>query len=596
MPENVEQFLLSLVVFSPLVGALLLVFIKRPKDQEAPHGYGSHHAGDEHDSTESSPDSATIAIRAIALISSLVTFALSILLLARFDAAKPGFQLVVGPYQWVEQFKINFHIGIDGTSLLLILLTTFTTVLSVLFSFGVKTRVKEFMIFLLVLETAMLGVFCALDLVLFYVFWEAVLIPMYFLIGIWGHENRIYAAIKFFLYTFAGSVLMLVGLVYLYAKTETFSLVELITAGTPAAAKLGLMEPHILMWVYAAFALAFMIKVPMFPFHTWLPDAHVEAPTAGSVILAGILLKMGVYGFLRICFPLFPAQAVESAPYFLTLAVIGIVYGAIVAAVQPDMKKLVAYSSVSHLGFVMLGLFTFTQLGITGAILQSINHGVSTGMLFFLVGMLYDRRHTRAIAAYGGIKRTVPVLSAFFLIALLSSVALPLTNGFVGEFTILQGSYLKYGFQHTALAATGMVLSVVYMLWLFQRVFTGPVVHAENARMPDLTLREWVVLAPLVVLIFWFGCYVKPWTNYLVTPVTGLMRSMEKEVGSSPESQVAPAGTDPAVNSNPGAAPPDLPSTGPASPGTGTPLPTPAAPGPATIPPSGPNPGLGSRL
>jgi NADH-quinone oxidoreductase subunit M len=408
-------------------------------------------------------------------------------------------------------------------------------VLSVLYSFTVKRRIKEFMVFLLVLESAMLGVFCALDLVLFYVFWEAVLIPMYFLIGIWGHENRIYAAIKFFLYTFAGSVLMLVGIIYIYANTETFSLIALTTPGVAAAERLAGLDPQVLMWVYAAFALAFMIKVPMFPFHTWLPDAHVEAPTAGSVILAGVMLKMGVYGFIRFCFTLFPEQSIQSAPVFLTLAVIGIIYGAIVAAVQPDMKKLVAYSSVSHLGFVMLGLFSFTQLGVTGAILQSLNHGVSTGMLFFMVGMLYERRHTRAITAFGGLKRTVPLLSAFFLIALLSSVALPLTNGFVGEFTILQGSYLRYGFQYTWIAAFGMVLSAVYMLWLFQRVFTGPVTHSENRGIPDLTVREQVVLAPLVVLVFWFGCYVKPWTDLLTGPVSNLARDFSARLGPTPD-------------------------------------------------------------
>jgi len=281
------------------------------------------------------------------------------------------------------------------------------------------------------------------------------------------------------------------------------------------------------MLLYSSFALAFMIKVPMFPFHTWLPDAHVEAPTSGSVILAGVMLKMGTYGFLRFCLPLFPIQAKQSAPLFISLAVIGVVYGAVVAAVQPDMKKLVAYSSVSHLGFVMLGIFSFTGLGITGAVLQSINHGVSTGMLFFIVGMLYDRKHTRDISAFGGIKRIVPVLSTFFLIALLSSVALPLTNGFVGEFTILQGSFQSEyaGSGWTAIASTGMVLSAVYMLWLFQRVFTGPVRHESNHHLRDLDLREKLVLVPLVILVFWFGCYVSTWTRYLTVPVSNLLNS-----------------------------------------------------------------------
>jgi NADH-quinone oxidoreductase subunit M len=344
----------------------------------------------------------------------------------------------------------------------------------------------------------------------------------------------VFAAIKFFLYTFAGSVLMLVGIIYIYVQTGSFSLIGLLTNGTVEHTHLIGLSPHTLSLLYGAFALAFMIKVPMFPFHTWLPDAHVEAPTAGSVILAGIMLKMGVYGFLRICLPLFPQQAVNSAPLFLTLAVIGIIYGAIVAAMQPDMKKLVAYSSVSHLGFVMLGIFTFTPLGITGAILQSLNHGVSTGMLFFLVGMLYDRRHTRLIAAFGGIKRTVPILSAFFLIAMLSSIALPLTNGFVGEFTILQGSYQAFQFKHTALAATGMVLSAIYMLWLFQRVFTGSVEKDENKALPDLHLRERLVLAPMVVLVFWFGCYVTTWTRYLTTPVEKLSSRFDTRTSGQP--------------------------------------------------------------
>lgn len=525
MNEFFTKHLLSLVIFVPLIGALVLLLFKRPPDEA-----DAHHDDHGEDEPTAKPSASAQAVRWFALLVSLATFALSIGLVCMFHPSEKGFQLVEGPYKWVEQYRINYHLGIDGTSLLLILLTTFSSVLAVLYSFSVKQRIKEFMVFLLVLETAMIGVFCALDLVVFYVFWEAVLIPMYFLIGIWGHEDRIYAAIKFFLYTFAGSVLMLVGIVYIYATTHSFSLVDLLNPAHPAGFSLAALSPRTLMLLYGAFALAFMIKVPMFPFHTWLPVAHVEAPTAGSVILAGIMLKMGVYGFLRFCLPLFPQAARDSAPLFLTLAVIGIVYGAIVAAIQPDMKKLIAYSSVSHLGFVMLGIFSFTTLGLTGAVLQSLNHGVSTGMLFFMVGMMYERRHTRAIAAFGGLKRAVPVLAAFFLIAMLSSVALPLTNGFVGEFTILQGSFERYQFKYTALAATGMVLSAVYMLWLFQRVFTGPLDKDENRHMPDLSWREGIVLAPLVVLVFWFGMYVSTWTRYLRVPVAGLVAG----VGAAP--------------------------------------------------------------
>jgi len=521
MLDLLGKNLLTTVIFLPLAGAILLMLFPRVPDE------GTGRAANSGDGSPRSAFGAGLAVRWFALLVALADFAASLWLMRGFHAGTGGFQYVEGPYPWIQQYGVNYHVGVDGIGLLFILLTTFTTVLAVLYSFVVKSRVKEFMVFLLVLEAALNGVFSALDLVLFYVFWEAVLIPMYFLIGVWGHENRVYAAVKFFIYTFVGSILMLVGIVYLYAHTGTFSLLALTTPGTSAHLQLSTMGPRTLMWLYSAFALAFMIKVPMFPFHTWLPDAHVEAPTAGSVILAGVLLKMGVYGFLRFCIPLFPNQAVQSAPLFLTLAVVGIIYGAIVAAVQPDMKKVVAYSSVSHLGFVMLGVFSFTALGLTGAMLQSLNHGVSTGMLFFLVGMLYDRRHTREIAAFGGIKRSVPVLAAFFLLAMLSSIALPLTNGFVGEFTILQGSYLRHGFAYTAWAATGMVLSAVYMLWLFQRVFTGPITREENRVMPDLGARERVVLAPLVVMIFWFGMYVASWTGYIDRPVNALLGFVE---------------------------------------------------------------------
>jgi NADH-quinone oxidoreductase subunit M len=516
-----SSHILTAVTFLPLLGAaILLLAFKRPVDVQESHG----HDHDNEPAPSAAADGPANAIRWFTLVVTLATFVLSLVMMSGFQQNGTGFQFVVGPYNWINAFNVKFHLGIDGISLLLILLTTFLSVLAVLFSFNVRRRVKEYMIFLLVLQTAMTGVFCALDLVLFYVFWEAVLIPMYFLIGIWGHDNRIYAAIKFFLYTFAASVLMLVGIVYVYQVSGSFSLTELLTTGSAANIKLHGQDPRTLGWVFWAFALAFMVKVPMFPFHTWLPDAHVEAPTAGSVILAGVMLKMGTYGFLRFCLPLFPSQAAQYAWVFILLSVIGIIYGAVVATVQPDMKKLVAYSSVSHLGFVMLGIFSFTQLGLTGAVLQSVNHGVSTGMLFFLVGMLYERRHTREIAAFGGLKRAVPILSTFFLVALLSSVALPLTNGFVGEFTILQGSFLSpfVGFRPTALAATGMVLSAVYMLWLFQRVFTGPVDKEANRRMPDLTRREQWVLVPLVVMVFWFGCYVTTWTRYLDKPVAEL--------------------------------------------------------------------------
>jgi NADH-quinone oxidoreductase subunit M len=511
MQNLLAHHILSLIIFTPLAGAFLLMFFPGAKN---PEGH-----------SDAEPSTKANALRWFAFFISIVTFALSLLLIPAFHSNSAGFQLQEGPRLWITSFHVNYHLGIDGISLLLILLTTFLSMLSVLYSFSVSMRIKEYMIFLLILETAMLGVFCALDMVLFYIFWEAMLIPMYFLIGIWGHERRIYAAIKFFLYTFAGSVLMLVGIVFLYTQTHTFNLLDLTATASPAHILLHSMSPRTLMYLYSAFALAFMIKVPMFPFHTWLPDAHVEAPTAGSVILAGVMLKMGVYGFLRFCLPLFPAQAMASAPLFILLSIIGIIYGALVAAVQPDMKKLVAYSSVSHLGFVMLGIFSFTSLGITGAVLQSINHGVSTGMLFFLVGMLYDRRHTREISAFGGIKRAVPILATFFLIAMLSSIGLPLTNGFIGEFTIMQGSYLSPlgGIKVAALACSGTILSAVYMLWLFQRVFTGPLSKNENKILPDLGWREKWVLAPLVVMVFWFGCYVTTWTGFLSKPIDGII-------------------------------------------------------------------------
>src|SRR5256885_2156801 len=412
----------------------------------------------------------------LALVATLVEFALSVPLWWRFVPAN-GMQFTQ-VFAWIPGWGIHYRVGVDGISLFLVLLTTFLTPLSVLGSYQYITkRERAFYALLLALTTGMIGVFVSLDLFLFYVMWEVMLIPMYFLIGVWGGENRLYAAIKFFIYTMFGSLLMLVailGLVFaVAAKTGVTSFEYAFLLGH--LGDLG----RAAWWFFGAFFLAFAIKVPMFPFHTWLPDAHVEAPTAGSVLLAGILLKMGTYGFLRFAVPFFPgvAQSPAVTSLVVLLAVIGVIYGALVAMVQPDVKKLVAYSSVSHLGFAMLGIWAGTVQSIQGALMVMIGHGVSTGMLFFLVGMLYERRHTREIAAFGGLKRAVPILSTFFLIAMLSSVALPLTNGFVGEFTILQGSFNSSytGFGPTALASTGMVLSAIYMLWLFQRVFTGPV-------------------------------------------------------------------------------------------------------------------------
>ncbi len=521
-------YILSTLTFLPLIGAIVVMCLPKPKDLPE-HGHGDH---DEHE-TPAAPafDPNRWLVNGVAFSFALLSLLLSILLFYKFDTIKfdpqhRNMQFVENT-GWIDfgTAHIRYHLGVDGISLLLILLTTFLMTLCVIFSFNNKTRLKEFMVFMLMLETGMIGVFCALDLVLFYFFWEAMLIPMYFLIGIFGHENRVYAAVKFFLFTFAGSVLMLVAIISVYRISGSLDVVELSVKGSAAGAKLHQSSPQALLWMFCAFSLAFMIKVPMFPFHTWLPDAHVEAPTAGSVILAGVMLKMGTYGFIRFCLPMFPDQAQLMAPLFIVLSIIGIVYASIVAAVQPDAKKLVAYSSVAHLGFVVLGIFTFTRVGTMGALLQNINHGISTPMLFFIVGMLYDRRHTRQISEFGGIKKIAPAMATFLLIATLASVAVPFFNGFVGEFPILMGSYMapNAGFLPTAIAATGMVLSAVYMLWWFQRLMLGPVNNEKNRHLPDLSRNEWVVLTPLVIVVFWFGLGSPFWTKRMDTTVNMLV-------------------------------------------------------------------------
>ena len=453
------------------------------------------------------PARAEKGIKTFAFLASLVTLLLSLHLGFRFDGSHAGFQFEESA-PWIEAtgYRVTHHLGIDGISLWLVLLTTFITPLAILSSWNaVHERVKPYMMSLLALETGMVGVFCALDLVLFYIFWEVMLIPMYFLIGVWGGERRIYAAVKFILYTMAGSLLMLLAILTLFYRSggTSFDLIDIQGALTSGALRFG---PGQEMWLFLAFLLAFAIKVPLFPLHTWLPDAHVQAPTAGSVILAGVLLKMGTYGMLRFCLPLFPASALAAAPYLSVLAVIGIIYGALVAMVQPDLKKLVAYSSVSHMGLVVLGIFGFTFEGLQGAQLQMLNHGLSTGGLFLLVGMIYERRHTRMIADFGGLAHSAPVLASLFLVVTLSSIGLPGLNGFVGEVLILAGAFLR-SHAAAAFAATGMILGAVYMLWMYQRVFLGRAEAPANAAMADLDFREKALLAPIILLMLWIGVY-----------------------------------------------------------------------------------------
>ncbi|MFA5874877.1 MAG: NADH-quinone oxidoreductase subunit M, partial [Anaerolineales bacterium] len=461
-----------------------------------------------------------------ALVASLVTFSLSIWMLTLFDKSNPDLQLgFTLPWIQVAGWNINFAMGVDGLSILLVLLTTFLTPISILSTWtAIEERVKDFMVFFLLLEVGMLGVFLAQDLFLFYIFWEFTLVPMYFLIGIWGGPRRIYAAIKFFLYTMAGSILMLLAILWLGIYQGTFSVPDLITKGGIPA--------NIQLWLFLAFAAAFAIKVPMWPLHSWLPDAHVEAPTAGSVILAGVLLKMGTYGFLRFNLPMFPEAAVKAAPWMALLAVIGIIYGAAVSYAQKDIKKLVAYSSVSHLGFVMLGLFALNPQGIEGGILQMINHGLSTGALFLLVGMVYEQTHTREFSVYGGLWKIMPIYGSVMLIVSLSSMGLPGLNGFVGEFAILLGAFGSKAIGSpwfAGIAAAGVIMAAVYILYMFQKMFLGPEgsiveeVKKHGHALRDLNWREIVTVAPLLVLIFWIGLYPKPFFELMAPAVEKLL-------------------------------------------------------------------------
>jgi NADH-quinone oxidoreductase subunit M len=437
---------------------------------------------------------------------------------------------------WIPELGISYQLGIDGISLWLVLLTTFLTPICVLAAWrSIEKGTSGFMISLLMLETGMLGVFCALDLFLFFVFWESMLIPMYLLIGVWGGKRRIYATVKFVLYTMAGSALMLVGILYLYFQNDNSF--DLMTLYDKAGAL-----PHQRL-LFLAFFIAFAIKVPLFPFHTWLPDAHVEAPTVGSVILAGVLLKMGTYGILRFCIPLFPEGTVAFTPLISKLAVIGIIYGALVAMVQPDLKKLVAYSSVSHLGFVVLGLFALNSQGMQGGIIQMVNHGLSTGALFLLVGMIYDRRHTRMIADFGGLAKCMPIFATIFLIVTLSSIGLPGLNGFVGEFMILLGSFVSGAFSkvHAVLAATGVILAAVYMLWMFQRVMFGKLDKPENQALKDLNLREVIVLLPILLFIVWIGVYPKPFLSRIEKSVNHVLKQHTKAMAVINDSRHAVA-------------------------------------------------------
>ncbi|MGB7758589.1 MAG: NADH-quinone oxidoreductase subunit M [Bryobacteraceae bacterium] len=507
-----DQHILSIVLLTPLAGLAVLLFL---------------------------PASNRGLIRVWANLTSLAGFLVSLPLVFRFDKNLAGFQFEER-FDWIPSLGAHYHLGMDGISLLLVMLTTLMGFVATLCSWSaVEDRVKGYYAMFLLLQTGMIGVFISLDFFLFYVFWELVLVPMYFIIGIWGGPRKLYAAIKFFLYTLAGSVLMLLGILTLYFQHYsqfgfyTFEISELMKLNLPL---------HLQQWVFWAFFLGFAIKVPMFPFHTWLPDAHVEAPTAGSVILAAVLLKMGTYGFLRFSLPLLPQASMDQTivQILAVLSIIGIVYGALVSLMQQDWKKLVAYSSVSHLGFCTLGIFSLNPNGISGSVLQQINHGISTGMLFLVIGVIYERRHTREIKEYGGLAHVMPRFATIFAIAMLSSAGLPLLNGFVGEFTILQGAF-EANRIWAAFAVSGVILGAAYLLWLYQRTMLGQITNIKNLRLPDMNLREVAVFLPLIAWAIWIGVYPKPYFDVLRKPVADIVERVRPGYFAAGQRALPPA-------------------------------------------------------
>jgi len=525
--EFFHNHILSVVLFTPLVGSLLALFI--PRENENAH-------------------------RVLGNVFGILGFLVSLPLIWWFNPSTKGFQLVEN-LDWIPSIGARYTLGIDGISFLLVMLTTLLGAISILSSWSaIQTRVKEYYLLFLLLQTGMLGVFMSLDFFLFYVFWEVMLVPMYFLIGVWGSERRLYAAIKFFLYTLAGSVVMLLAILAVYFNyskltggTYTFDIPTLLASVSQSS-------DAFRTWLFWGFFFAFAIKVPMFPFHTWLPDAHTEAPTAGSVILAGVLLKMGTYGFIRFSLPLLPQGVVARqriVSVMVALSIISIIYGALVCMMQKDMKKLIAYSSVSHLGFCTLGLFALTPMGLSGSVIQQINHGISTGALFLIVGVLYERRHTRLISEFGGLSTPMPSFAAVYMIITLSSLGMPLLNGFIGEFTILRGVF-EVNKTWAAWGVIGIILGAAYLLWLYQRVMFGPVTNPANEHLPDLNLREQATLVPLVLLALWIGVYPKPLFRYLDVPVRQIVERVNPSYYPA-ERATAPLESAPA--GAPGAAP-----------------------------------------